>query len=114
MSELSTDHELWAARIRLHFEPPLRDAAEKVTRMFVPYVGSRIKDLRPETRMSELVGWMNDADSGGGSASLDQVELIMAIEVELESDITDEFAEHFEEQTFRQVVAHLAARTKAK
>jgi acyl carrier protein len=102
------DFAAWAARIRPHFEPRLQDTAETVARMFAPSVGSKLKDLRPETRMEELLQWVKES----GRSSLDWVELIMFIEEELPSEVSDEFAESLELRTFRDFVEHLHSRRK--
>jgi acyl carrier protein len=41
--------------------------------------------------------------------SLDWVELVMAMEEEIGCDLTDDFAETFEQRTFRELVEHLYA-----
>jgi hypothetical protein len=104
--DLNTDQELWAARVRLHFEPDLRDPAEEVARILVPVVGRRIKELRPETHMGEILRWLKDQTSVLTS-SLDWVELMMMIEEQMGTEITDEFAERLEEHAFREFVVHL-------
>jgi acyl carrier protein len=100
------DERLWAARIRLHFEPELRDTAEGIAAVFVTYTGSRIKLLRPETRLLELLSWVKETPNG----SLDAVELVMGLEDSVGAEITDEFAEQLEDHTFRELVHHMHRR----
>ncbi|MGQ0835176.1 MAG: hypothetical protein ACT4O5_09700 [Gammaproteobacteria bacterium] len=106
MPASASDQELWAARIRLHFKPHLRDIAEEAALAFVPLVGPRIKQLRPDTAMGEVIAWAKEAPLAR-KVSLDWVESIMALEEIVDSQITDEFAEEFERHTFREVVTHL-------
>ena len=100
------DLEAWAARIRPHFEARLQDIAEVVASVLVLYVGSRIKDLRPETRMAEVFSWLKEDARG---SSLDWVEILMAVEEEASSEATDAFAETLEQRTFREYLEHLHA-----
>jgi hypothetical protein len=64
------DIELFAARVRLHFEPPLRDAAYALSLPLARVCGARIKDLRPETTLNEIRGWIVAADSPAGESVL--------------------------------------------
>lgn len=105
VSEL--DRQAWAARIRAHFEPELRDIAEAVAAALVEAVGPRIKQLRPETPMAEVLRWLKEERAGAGS--LDWVELLMVIEEVVPSEVTDAFAETLEQRTFREYVEHLHA-----
>lgn len=109
---LDTDQQLWAARIRLHFEPHLRDIAEEVARIFVPVIGARVKELRRDTRMSEVLGWFEERRKLLNS-SLDWVELIMSLEEIVQSEVSDEFAERFADHTLHELVVHLDAKRKA-
>lgn len=102
------DLERWAARVRPYFEPPLQDVAEGAAAVLVMGVGSRIKELRPETPMADVVSWLKDARDTG-SASLDWVEMLMAVDEEVSSEVTDAFAETLEQRTFREYVEHLQA-----
>jgi hypothetical protein len=102
------DLEVWAARIRPHFEPRLQGMAEAVAAVLVLAVGSRIKQLRPETPMSEVFSWLKD-DASPRRTSLDWVEMLMAVEEEVSSEATDAFAETLEQRTFREYVEHLDA-----
>ena len=109
-----TDRDLaaWAAEIRSHFEPELQDVAGGAARVLVRAVGHRIRRLRPETRMAEVVSWLKDAESRR-STSLDWVEILMAVEEELSTETTDVFAETLEQRTFREYVEHLHAHRRA-
>jgi hypothetical protein len=104
-----TDRDLdaWAARVRPYFDPKLQDIAEAAAGVLVRAVGSRIKQLRPETPMAEVVGWLKDENRR--STSLDWVEIMMAVEERLSSETTDAFAETLEQRTFREYVEHLHA-----
>jgi hypothetical protein len=105
-----TDHDLeaWAARIRPHFEPRLQDIAEAAAAVLVLGVGSRIKQLRPETPMGEVFSWLTD-DASSRRTSVDWVEMLMAVEEEVSSESTDAFAKTLEQRTFREYVDHLHA-----
>jgi hypothetical protein len=52
------DIELFAARIRLHFEPDLRDTAYNLALPLARLCGARIKALRPETTLAEIREWL--------------------------------------------------------
>jgi hypothetical protein len=52
------DIELYAARIRLHFEPELRDAAYGIALPLARLCGARIKALRPQTTLTEIRDWV--------------------------------------------------------
>jgi hypothetical protein len=102
------DVEAWAARIRAHFEPRFQDIAESVALVFVDAVGPRIKDLRPGTRMGQVLSWLED-EKRSGASSLDWVEILVATQDEASSEATDAFAETLEQRTFREYVEHLYA-----
>jgi hypothetical protein len=106
VGDLNPDQELWAARIRPHFEPHLADMAEAVARELVPYVGEQLKALRPETTIGEIQRWLY-ARKDSVRSSLDWVEIFMVLEDIVESVISDGFAENLEEHTFRELVVHL-------
>jgi hypothetical protein len=57
------DIELFAARIRLHFEPDLRDTAYNLALPLARLCGARIKALRPETTLAEIRGWVGGVSS---------------------------------------------------
>lgn len=108
----SEDEELWAARIRAHFEPHLRDTAEQAAQVLVTYVGVGIKQLRPETRLSDLSIWAKE--SGSALDSLDWMELVMGLEEELEISIPDSDAALIGgDTTFRELIVCLAKYRRA-
>jgi len=94
-----TEHDIeqFAARIRLHFEPDLRDVAFDLAHAVSRVVGARVKLLRPETTIAEIFSWVSESDSG----SLDKVEWIMAMEGELGFEIPDALAARIDRGTFR-------------
>jgi acyl carrier protein len=90
-----------AARIRPYFDLPLQDIAEEFALIIAHTAGVRVKELRPETTLDEILEWL-------GPESLDRVETIMAIEEELAFEIPDADAERSSVTTFRQLVLHIA------
>src|SRR5262245_17703215 len=98
-----TDQDLraFAAGIRPHFIPPLQDIAEEFALVIARGAGARVKELRPETTLDEIIAWFD-----GGS--LDGVEMIMAMEEELAFEISDEDAGRSSFTTFRQLVIQIA------
>lgn len=106
MAVTEHDVEQFAARIRLHFEPELRDIAFDCAHSIARLVGARVKLLRPETPIAEIFAWVSESDSG----SLDKVEWIMAMEDELEFEIPDELAARIDRATFRELVEYAAQR----
>jgi hypothetical protein len=105
------DIEAWAARIRPHFEPPLQDLAEHAAIVFAPIVGPRIKFLRPETSMADMLRWVTEAQVDSHSPIKD-VELLMAAEGEVDSKMPDAFAQNIGDRTFREFVEHLRANNR--
>lgn len=105
------DIEAFARRIRPHFPEHLRDAAEELALLVAKRSGQRAKDLRPETPLADYYRWLQEQ---GGSApdlgerrdSLDTVELIMALEEELQIEFSDEFARKTNLQTFADLVEY--------
>jgi hypothetical protein len=83
MSVSEEDLELFAARIRLHFEPELRDAAYALALPLALVCGARIKSLRPETTLAEIRGWMGLADASPGSTLLRDEALSLFNEIRL-------------------------------
>lgn len=103
------DVEQFAARIRLHFAPELRDIAFDFAHCIAGLVGARVKLLRPETTIAQISAWVSEADS----SSLDMVEWIMAMEVELGFEIPDQLAARIDRATFRELVDHVARQRTA-
>ena len=91
-----------------HTKPATATSAAGV---LVLAVGSRVKELRPETPMSKVLDWLKD-DANRRNTSLDWVELLMAVEEEVSSETTDAFAETLEQRTFREYVEHLHAQRR--
>lgn len=56
--------------------------------------------------MAEVISWLKDEENRR-SASLDWVEVLMAVEEEVSSETTDVFAETIEQRTFGEYVEHL-------
>ncbi len=109
MAATEHDIEQFAARIRLHFAPELRDIAFGFAHSIARLVGPRAKLLRPETTIGEIFAWVSESDSG----SLDKVEWIMAMEEELGFEIPDEMAVQIDRVTFRELVEYAARRRGA-
>lgn len=97
----------WAARIRPHFPAPMQDTAEAAAYWLATAIGPQVKDLRPDTRMATVLGWLKVAPRRFSDP--DWVELLMAIEAEVSSEISDAFAETIEHRTFREYIGHLVA-----
>jgi hypothetical protein len=83
MAVSEADLELFAARIRLHFEPELRDAAYALALPLALACGARIKSLRPETTLAEIRGWIGLPDSAPGGALLRDEALSLLKEIRL-------------------------------
>ena len=62
--------------------------------------------------MEEVMLWLKDAEEQG-SASLNWVEILMAMEEEASSEVSDAFAETIEQRSFREYVEQLHARRRA-
>lgn len=103
MAVTEHDVEQFAARIRLHFEPALRDVANDLARGIAGVVGVKVKALRPETTLGEIVSWVKECEPML-ARSLDQVEWIMAVEEELGFEIPEHLGARFETATFRELV----------
>lgn len=103
MAVMEHDVEQFAARIRLHFEPALRDVATDLARGIASVVGVKVKALRPETTLGEIVSWIKECEPIL-ARSLDQVEWIMAVEEELGFEIPDHLGARLETATFRELV----------
>ena len=104
------DVAAWAARIRTHFPIAEQDIAEVAAFWFATSVGARVKDLRPHTSMSVVLCWLKAAPRG--LTDPDWVELLMAIEADVASESSDEFAETLESRSFGEYVAHLASKKR--
>src|SRR6185295_6071896 len=107
-----TDQDLaaYAARIRPHFPVSQQDTAEVAAYCLATIVGPKIKELKPDTSMSTVIAWLKEAPSG--LCSPDWVELLMAIEIEVNSEVTDDFAETLESRKFSEYVAHLVSQKR--
>lgn len=101
MSISDEDLEAFAARIRPHFEPELRDDAQELAMILASSVGAEVKTLRPETTLAQLLDIIKQAE---GSSSLDQVEWTFFLEGEFGMDISDRLAAQPERTTFRDLV----------
>ena len=114
MTVTERDVELFAARIRLHFPPPLRDTAYEFAYSLARLVGAKVKLLSPETTLAEILGWVRPGVPFP-SDSLDQVEWVMALEEEIGPGfvLPDELAAHTERTTFAQLVEHVAKKRNA-
>lgn len=53
----AVDWELVAAFIRLEFPVEQRDIAQKIAAGLAEIVGTRIKRLKPENQLEQIVGW---------------------------------------------------------
>ena len=96
------DVELYAARIRVHFAPELRDVAYDFALRIAKIAGTQVKSLRPETTVGEIYGWLQKEFDP--TASLDQVEAIMAIEEEFGYEIPESHAAQGNSATFQEIV----------
>jgi hypothetical protein len=114
MAITETDVEMYAARIRAHFAPELRETAFSLALPIARVVGSKAKSLRPETTLGEIIEWLGPHYVQAKN-SLDNVELIMAIEEDLGSAfvLPDELANRWDTLTFRELVQHVAAKERA-
>ena len=99
------DIEAWAARIRPHFPATQQDIAEIAARVIAAEVGPNVKALRPDTSMATVMSWLKETQRGVFSP--DWVEILMAVELESKSEVTDAFAEALETRTFGEYIEHL-------
>ena len=104
------DVAAWAARIRPHFSAPHQDTAEAAAFWIATSVGSKVRDLRPDTSMATVLSWLKSAPHS--LMDPDWVELLMAIEAEVSSEVSAEFAETIESRTFAEYVSHLVAKKR--
>ncbi|MDZ4345763.1 MAG: hypothetical protein U1E51_25390 [Candidatus Binatia bacterium] len=56
----SVDWELEVAFIRLDFPAEQRDIAQKIAAGLAEIVGTKIKRLKPEDRLEQIVGWVEN------------------------------------------------------
>lgn len=112
MNITRSDLEMFAARIRPHFEPTLRETAYLAALEIAYVVGAKVKELRPETTLAEIWAWLDSHDPLQGTLhdSLDTVELAMALEAEFG---IDEPGSKPGLDTFRDLVIHRARRRAA-
>ena len=113
MAVTEHDIEQYAARIRLHFAPQLRDVAYDLAYGIAKLVGAKVKSLRPETTLAEILHWLQE-DNPFPSDSLDQVEWVMAMEEEFEFEMPDTFAAKTATTTFRDLVEHVARKRRSE
>jgi hypothetical protein len=59
-STKATDWALIVAFIRLDFPPDQRSLAQKIAAGLAEIVGMKIKQLRPEHTLKQIVGWADD------------------------------------------------------
>lgn len=102
MSLNDEDFTAFGRRIRPHFDPALQDAAEELAQAFAQLGGgARVKALRPDTPLQEILSWL-------GTDSLDDVEAILLIEAEVGFHIPDSVAARSATASFRELVLLLA------
>ena len=108
------DVELFAARVRLHFSPELRETAFEVAYAIARVAGPKVKSLTPETTLDQILDWVK-GEWPVPSDSLDLVEWVMAIEEEAGPafKIPDELASRLDRATFRELVEYRARRRAA-
>ena len=114
MAVTETDVEMYAARIRVHFPPELREIAFSLAVPIARVVGAKAKLLRPETTIDEIIEWLGPYYVRGKD-SLDKVEMVMAMEEDLGAAfvLPDELAGRTSTMTFRELVQHVAAKKRA-
>jgi len=115
MAVTETDVEMYAARIRAHFPPELRDTAYAVALSIARMVGPKVKELRPETTLDEIIAWVGP-HFAEGKEWLDKVEMVIAIEEELGDPfvLPDELAARSDTATFADLVRHVAAEARGR
>ena len=59
-SPTKVDWELIVAFVRLEFPPDQRDIAQKIAAGLAEIVGVKIKQLRPENTLTEIVNWAEE------------------------------------------------------
>ena len=110
MATKDQDLAAYAARIRPHFPVSEQDTAEVAAYCLATVIGPKVKELKPDTSMSTVLTWLKEAPSG--LCSPDWVELLMAIELEVSSEVSDDFAETIESRRFSEYVAHLVSQKR--
>ena len=111
MAITETDVELYAARIRAHFPPGLREAAFALAYSIARIAGPKAKQLRPETTLDEIIEWLGP-HYVQSKDSLDEVERVMAMQEEAGDAfmLPDELAARTDTATFAELVRHVAER----
>jgi len=114
MAITDTDVELYAARIRPHFLPELRETAYSLALPIARVVGIKAKLLRPDTTIDEILKWIGP-HYAQGKDSLDKVEAIMAMEEDLGAAfvLPDELASRTDTMNFHDLVLYVAAQKRA-
>ena len=114
MAITETDVEMYAARIRAHFPPELRDIAFALAFSIARIVGPEATQLRPTTTIDEIIGWLGQHHVDAKD-SLDKVEMVIAMEEELGGAfvLPDELAARSDTLTFADLVRHVAAKKRA-
>jgi hypothetical protein len=102
---------MYAARIRPHFPPELRETAYTLALPIARAAGAKAKLLRPETTIDEVLVWVGPHYVRGRD-SLDKVEMIMEMEADPGAAfvLPDELASRTNTLTFRQLVQFVAER----
>lgn len=103
MTITQRDLQLYAARVRPHFAPELRDMAEALAYQIAGVVGPNATQLRPETTLEEILEWL-EASAPYREDSIDEVEWIMALEEETGFEIPDRLTADAKAATFKQWV----------
>ena len=114
MEITEADIELYAARIRPHFPPELRETAYTLALSIARTAGATSKLLRPETTLEEILIWVGP-HYVQGKDSLDKVEAIMSMEEDLGAAfvLPDELASRTDTLSFRELVQYVAAQKRA-
>jgi hypothetical protein len=102
------DLAAWTRRVGQHFEGPCKGIAEAFAEFVAFELGPRLKSLRPETQMADVLEWIQ-TPAYSERAPNDWVEILMAVEEAVGCEMTDDFAETLERHTFRDYVEHLNA-----
>ena len=79
------DLQLFASRVRAHFAPALRDAAERLAYVIATFAGAEAKKLRPETTVKEIFQWVKARQD-----SLNLTEFVMMFEEEARTYLPDQ------------------------